>query len=80
MPEWIVEIVSSLSRRMDYYKKLFKYHTAGIREYWIVDPDRKRIIVYNFQKETACTKNISFQFFVQAGTTLYPYNNDTLTM
>lgn len=51
---------------MDDYVKLFKYHTAGIREYWIVDPDRKRIIVYNFQKETACTKNISFQFFVQA--------------
>lgn len=46
----------------------------------MVDPDRKRITVYNFQKETACTKNISFQFFVQAGITLYPNKNDTVTM
>ena len=39
-PDWIIEIVSSGSRRMDYYTKLFKYRTAGVREYWIVDPDK----------------------------------------
>ena len=50
-PDWIIEIVSSSSRRMDYFTKLFKYHTAGVREYWIVDPDRKRITVYDFESE-----------------------------
>ena len=41
-PDWIIEIVSPGSRRMDYYTKLFKYRTAGVREYWIVDPEKKQ--------------------------------------
>lgn len=47
-PDWIIEIVSPSSRRMDYTTKLFKYRTAGVREYWIVDPDKNRVIVYTF--------------------------------
>ena len=47
-PDWIIEIVSPSSRRMDYFIKLFKYRSSGVREYWIVDPDKKQIIVYNF--------------------------------
>lgn len=50
-PDWIIEIVSPGSRRMDYYTKLFKYRTAGVREYWIVDPDKQRVQVYNFESE-----------------------------
>lgn len=50
-PDWIIEIVSPGSRRMDYYTKLFKYRTAGVREYWIVDPEKNRITVYNFESE-----------------------------
>ena len=52
-PDWIIEIVSPASRRMDYYTKLFKYRTAGVREYWIVDPDKDRIFVYRFVAESA---------------------------
>ena len=37
-PDWIIEIVSPSSKRMDYFTKLFKYRTAGVKEYWIVDP------------------------------------------
>lgn len=35
-PDFIIEIVSPSSQRMDYLTKLFKYRTAGVREYWIV--------------------------------------------
>ncbi len=35
-PDWIIEIVSPSSTRMDYSVKLFKYRTAGVREYWVV--------------------------------------------
>jgi len=45
----LTDIVSSGSRRMDYYTKLFKYRTAGVCEYWIVDPDKKRITVYDLE-------------------------------
>lgn len=47
-PDWIIEIASPRNRQIDYYKKLFKYRTAGVREYWVVDPERKLVSVYNF--------------------------------
>ncbi|MCM1118944.1 MAG: Uma2 family endonuclease [bacterium] len=50
-PDWIVEIVSSGNKSMDYFTKLFKYRTAGVREYWIVDPVKELITVYKFEKE-----------------------------
>ena len=31
----------------------FKYRTAGVREYWIVDPDKDRTFVYHFVAESA---------------------------
>ena len=33
------------------YLKLFKYRTAGVREYWIVDYEKNRITVYNFEND-----------------------------
>lgn len=51
-PDWIVEVVSPSSRYMDYFIKLFKYRTAGVKEYWIVDPSKQRVTVYLFEKES----------------------------
>ena len=51
-PDWVIEVVSPSSRRMDYILKLFQYRSAGVREYWIVDPDKNRVMVYNFETET----------------------------
>ena len=50
-PDWIIEIVSPGSRRMDYYIKLFKYRSTGVREYWIVDPEKQLLIVHYFEDE-----------------------------
>lgn len=49
-PDWIIEVVSSGSQRIDYMIKLFEYRTSGVREYWIVDKSKNRIIVYNFEQ------------------------------
>ncbi len=49
-PDWIIEIVSPGSKPRDYMTKLFKYRAAGVREYWIVDPDKKMTSVYSFEK------------------------------
>ena len=57
-PDWIIEIVSPASRRMDYIIKLFKYRTVGVRLYWIVDPSRRVVRTYNF--ETDDTADYSF--------------------
>lgn len=51
-PDWVIEIVSPGSRTMDYMRKLFKYQSSGVREYWIVDPAGKRVLAYRFEKET----------------------------
>lgn len=48
-PDWVIEIVSPSSRQMDYTIKLFKYRSAGVREYWVVDPDKERITVYDLE-------------------------------
>ena len=50
-PDWIIEVVSPASRCMDYATKLFKYRTAGVREYWIVDAEKNRITAYTFGSE-----------------------------
>lgn len=50
-PDWIIEITSPSSTRMDYAIKLFKYRTAGVREYWIVNPMKKAVQTYIFEGE-----------------------------
>ena len=35
---------------MDYMIKLFKYRTAGVREYWIVDYAKDMVMIYNFEQ------------------------------
>ncbi len=52
-PDWIIEIVSSGSRRMDYYTKLSLYRSANVREYWIVDPLKQTILVYDMEHDSA---------------------------
>lgn len=50
-PDWIIEIVSPSSQQMDYGIKLFKYRNAGVREYWIVNPLKQTVTVYDFEHE-----------------------------
>ena len=43
-----LEVVSPSSKRMDYLLKLFKYRTAGVREYWIINPEKRVVSVYSW--------------------------------
>ena len=49
-PDLIVEVISPGSRRMDTQLKLEKYKCAGVREYWIVFPEDRKVLVYLFEK------------------------------
>ncbi|MDE7266453.1 MAG: Uma2 family endonuclease [Lachnospiraceae bacterium] len=64
-PDWIIEIVSPSNPSHDYITKLSLYHDAGVREYWIVDPQSKYIHVYNM--ETGNLDVYSFNDTVKAG-------------
>lgn len=50
-PDWVVEITSPSNPQMDHGIKLFKYRTAGVRGYWIINPQKKTIIVFDLEKE-----------------------------
>lgn len=52
-PDWVIEIVSPSSRPMDYYTKLYLYRSAGVREYWIVDPLKQTVLVYDMEHDSA---------------------------
>lgn len=45
--------------------KLSKYSNAGVREYWIVDHEKNRILVYNFEQNTLL--DCTFSDSVKAG-------------
>ena len=50
-PDWIIEITSPSNPETDYGIKLFKYRTAGVREYWIVNPLKQAVVVYDLEHE-----------------------------
>lgn len=49
-PDLIVEVLSPSTSRKDSILKLAKYRAAGVREYWMVDLDKKKVVVYEFEK------------------------------
>jgi len=50
-PDFVVEVLSKSTRSKDIFIKLYKYKNAGVREYWMVDPDKKVVMVWCFEKE-----------------------------
>lgn len=52
-PDFVIEIVSPSSRRLDYSIKMTLYSESGVREYWIVDPAKERTTVYRFEEDVA---------------------------
>lgn len=45
-PDFIAEVLSPSTAAQDKSVKLWKYMRSGVREYWIIDPDREKVIVY----------------------------------
>ncbi len=50
-PDFVVEILSESTKKKDMTIKMAKYANAGVKEYWIVDPDKQKIIVYDFAND-----------------------------
>lgn len=56
MVSWLdYRIVSLGSRVMDYYTKISLYRETSVREYWIVDPMKQTIPVYEMDKDSTST-------------------------
>ena len=50
-PDLVMEILSPSTRKKDTGLKVTKYGNAGVREYWIIDPEQAKVLVYDFSKE-----------------------------
>jgi len=45
-PDMIIEILSPSTAKLDKIIKLNKYEKAGVKEYWIVEPDQRLVNVF----------------------------------
>jgi len=50
-PDFVVEVVSDSTERTDRETKFQDYAAHGVREYWIVDPDKATVEQYLLQSE-----------------------------
>lgn len=50
-PDFVLEIVSPGNKNMDYIKKLSLYLDGGVKEYWILDPYKERLIIYDVKND-----------------------------
>ena len=57
-PDLCIEVISESTRKLDYGVKMNKYMEAGVREYWIVDLKREKVVCYGFEGEDAPEINI----------------------
>lgn len=48
-PDLVVEVVSRGSRRMDSETKKNDYERFGVREYWLIDPERKAMTFWRLK-------------------------------
>ena len=49
VPDLVVEVLSPSTWEIDRNEKFFEYAKAGVKEYWLVDPDEKTVEVYFLQ-------------------------------
>ncbi len=50
-PDLVVEILSPSTSKTDIYHKFDLYQEAKVKEYWIVYPNQKQVLVYILNKE-----------------------------
>lgn len=50
-PAFVAEVISPSSKARDRFLKLNKYKEAGVKEYWLVDPEKEKVIVNLFYQD-----------------------------
>ena len=66
-PDLVLEILSESTRSKDMLLKNYKYEKAQVREYWMVDPKTRRVMVYNYEKMDKAPEIYSFTDEIPVG-------------
>ena len=54
-PDMVVEILSPSTARKDTVTKFRLYYQAGVKEFWIIDPDSKHVVVHKLENNRYTT-------------------------
>ncbi len=71
-PDLVVEVTSPSTFKKDISKKLFLYRTAGVKEYWIVNPDTSSTLKYAFDDNIEKIDGDQIPFHGELTSYLYP--------
>jgi len=52
-PDFTIEVLSPSTRNKDILIKSGKYQRAGVREFWLIDPDAETILVFDFEQNVS---------------------------
>ena len=55
-PDFVAEVLSPSTERYDRTIKFDKYWTAGVREYWLINIEKREVWVYKLDKSAVITK------------------------
>ena len=61
-PDLVAEILSPSTRSKDMLLKRYKYERAHVREFWVVDPEFRRVVVYRFGQNGQESSEHSYHF------------------
>ena len=48
-PDCVIEVLSPSTKKKDMQVKYYKDANAGVREYWMIDPQKKTLVQYDFE-------------------------------
>jgi Uma2 family endonuclease len=66
-PDLAVEILSPTNTAIEMERKLKLYQEAGVKEYWIVDPENNGLTVYRFEEGAILTYTLKKDSSVTVG-------------
>jgi Uma2 family endonuclease len=55
-PDFVAEILSPSNTAIEMQRKFDLYHTAGVREYWVLNNEHKTLTVYIFDGENVISR------------------------
>jgi len=67
-PDFIIEIASPSNPDKDYLEKLIDYRDAGVKEYWIISPEKKKILTYTLKENKYELAVYTFNDLIEVGT------------
>lgn len=78
-PDWVIEVLSESTKDKDINTKLLLYQKYGVKEYWIIDPEKLLIYTYTLDKTGKYPEGVVFQKEQVVTPSVFPELNITVS-